>query len=282
MNTKFMLLQPRLGFCSWSVRPRHPADLVQAAHDIGLGQVQLALDPFHEQPRVWETGWEALRVAEVKIASGMVGCVGEDYSSIAAIHRTGGVLPDETWPASWKNFQTVLPLAASAGITQITMHAGFIPPDSGDPIYAKILDRMTQVADLFATRGIVICLETGQEAAETLLAFLQRLKRPNVGINFDPANMLLYGSGDPLSALELLLPHVRSCHIKDAIRSPVKGEWGTEVPVGQGEVNWNGFFGILERQAFQGNLMIEREAGDQRIADIRTAVDKIAKVVAAA
>ncbi|MGD0044716.1 MAG: TIM barrel protein, partial [Isosphaeraceae bacterium] len=114
-------------------------------------------------------------------------------------------------------------------------------------------------------------LETGQETAAVLLGLLEKLDRPNVGVNFDPANMLLYDKGNPIEALRLLGPWVRQVHIKDALRTRVPGTWGQEVPAGTGEVDWRAFFATLEAIGFQGDCVIEREAGDQRVKDIRTA-----------
>jgi L-ribulose-5-phosphate 3-epimerase len=98
-------------------------------------------------------------------------------------------------------------------------------------------------------------------------------------VNFDPANMLLYGSGDPIEALRLLVPFVKQVHVKDATKSPKPGVWGEEVPVGTGEVNWKAFFKTLREGGFDGDLIIEREAGDNRVGDIRHAKDYLPNVV---
>lgn len=269
----------RLGFCSWSVRPGSVIELIDTAKQLELTRLQLALDPLLGPGENWKEAVAQLHAAGIATPSGMVGCVGEDYTTIQSIHETGGVVPDATWPASYANMRVLAPIAAAGGIKLITLHAGFIPEDAGDPVYAKVLERMRQVADLFKTHGLGISLETGQEAAATLLRFFNDLQRQNVGINFDPANMLLYGSGDPIAALRLLGPHVRSCHIKDAVRSPAPGVWGSEVPVGTGQVDWREFFGLLDELKFNGDLMIEREAGEQRVTDIRAARDYLGQLL---
>jgi sugar phosphate isomerase/epimerase len=97
------------------------------------------------------------------------------------------------------------------------------------------------------------------------------LDRPYVGVNFDPANMILYQKGDPIEALRILAPWLKQCHLKDARKTSVIGKWGAEVPVGTGEVDWKAFFGVLDELQFEGNLCIEREAGPQRVADIKSA-----------
>jgi sugar phosphate isomerase/epimerase len=114
-------------------------------------------------------------------------------------------------------------------------------------------------------------LETGQETAPALAALLQKLRRPNTGANFDPANMILYNQGDPIAALRALAGWIRQVHIKDATRTKVAGTWGQEVAAGAGEVDWGAFFATLQQLNFQGHFVIEREAGTQRVADIISA-----------
>src|SRR5262249_2763100 len=148
--------------------------------------------------------------------------------------------------------------------------------------YVKLLRRLRQVADMFAREGIDLALETGQETAETLRSFLEQLDRTNVGVNFDPANMILYDKGDPISALRVLLPWLKQCHIKDARHTRTSGTWGEEVVPGTGGVDWNGFFRVLKDSEFKGFWAIEREAGTQRQADIRAArlfVEQLAKTL---
>ena len=131
------------------------------------------------------------------------------------------------------------------------------------------VDRIDRIAGVFARDGIALGFETGQETAETLAAFLRMLGRKDVGVNFDPANMILYDKGEPLAALRTLGPWIRHCHLKDARRTRVPGAWGEEVAVGAGEVDWTAFLGTLDGLGFKGDLCIEREAGTQRAADIR-------------
>jgi hypothetical protein len=101
-------------------------------------------------------------------------------------------------------------------------------------------------------------LETGQETAETLAHFLRKLDHRAVGVNLDPANMLLYDKGDPVAAVRALGPWLKQCHLKDAVRTKVPGQWGEEVVLGTGQVDWKAF----DRR----ETRIEREAGTQRAA----------------
>jgi sugar phosphate isomerase/epimerase len=123
-------------------------------------------------------------------------------------------------------------------------------------------------------------METGQEPAGELLEFLHDLKRDNVGINFDPANMILYGAGDPIAAIKTLGRFIRHVHVKDATASSKPGaEWGEEVPFGTGQVGADRFIEALHGVEYRGPLCIEREAGNQRLADVKFAVETLKRVV---
>ena len=139
-----------------------------------------------------------------------------------------------------------------------------------------MLERLRVIVDVFAERGVAVAFETGQERADTLLQVLADLERPSAGVNFDPANMILYGTGDPIEALGILAPHVISVHAKD-------GDWppkddpnalGTEKPLGQGSVGMPAFIAKLREIGYKGTINIEREVEDlqQRYADMASAV----------
>ena len=262
-------LSDRLAICSWSVQPKSPAELAEKLNTIGIRRVQLALDPIREGG-AWTDGVAKLADLGVTAPSGMFGAVGEDYSTLDSIRRTGGIVPDATWPQTFANFKQMAPMAQQAGISHVMFHAGFLPHDRKDPDYAKLADRLIKVADVFAAHGLTCCLETGQEEATSLRGFLEELGKPNVRVNFDPANLILYAKGDPIAGLKTLLPYVVSCHIKDATLTKTPGTWGDEVVVGTGEVDWPAFFATLG-QGFTGTLALEREAGDQRVADLQAA-----------
>ena len=261
----------RLAVCSWSLQPANPQQLIGDIKTLEIPRVQIALDPIRTQPTVWGTFPELCAQHGIEMVSGMFGTVGEDYSTMESIRRTGGLVPDSTWEENWRNMPVLAELAERLKLRLVTFHAGFLPHDEHDPAFAKLLRRIRLVADVFAAKAIELGFETGQESAATLLSFLEKLDRPNVGVNFDPANMILYDKGDPIEALQILAPHLKQCHLKDASRTRQPGAWGEEVPVGTGQVNWPAFFQTLENVDFSGVLAIEREAGDQRRRDIQAA-----------
>ena len=264
-------IESRLAVCSWSLQQETPESLVAHLREIGIPRVQLALDPLRENPAAWGKTAELFAAQGIEIVSGMFGTIGEDYSSLDAIKETGGVVPDKHWDANWANIQAVAGIAAALDLKIVTFHAGFLPHEESDPGFAKLLGRITKIADVFDANDIDLGFETGQETADTLRLFLEKLNRPSVGVNFDPANMILYGKGDPIDALETLAPFLKQCHIKDATMTRDPGTWGMEVTVGTGEVDWPAFFSTLAKIDFKGHCCIEREADEQRVADIRTA-----------
>jgi L-ribulose-5-phosphate 3-epimerase len=272
-----MTTAAKLAVCSWSLRPTDPQNLVQQLEEIGIRRVQIALDPLREKPAVWGSLPELCAKHGITFVSGMIGTVGEDYSTLESIKRTGGVVPDGTWDENWRNLQATVPIAKKLGLKLITFHAGFLPHETSDPNFNKLLQRITQIADLFAAAGIELGFETGQETAEALRVFLQQLKKPSVGVNFDPANIILYGKDEPISSLRILGPWLKQCHIKDATKTKAPGTWGEEVVVGTGQVDWKAFFQTAEQLGFKGDYAIEREAGEQRATDIKTARQYMSK-----
>ncbi|MFO1476028.1 MAG: sugar phosphate isomerase/epimerase family protein [Verrucomicrobiota bacterium] len=263
-------IQDRLAVCTWSLRPASPDDLIRQLRTIGISRVQLDLDPLRDRPDTWSETGRLLSEAGVSIVSGMMRCVGEDYSTLESIRRTGGIAPDSTWEQNRRNFFAGADIASALGLGLVTFHAGFLPPET-DPNLVQLCGRLALLAEHFASRNIALGLETGQETAPELASMLRRLGHQNLGVNFDPANMILYDKGDPVDALRLLAPWIRQVHLKDAKRTRIPGTWGKEVPVGSGDVDWPAFFETLTSTAPGADLVIERESGDHCIADIRTA-----------
>ncbi|HWQ91006.1 MAG TPA: sugar phosphate isomerase/epimerase family protein [Clostridia bacterium] len=265
----------RLAVCTWSLQPANPGELISRLQEAGIDRVQLALDPLRAEPSVWGETAREFQANGISIVSGMFGCVGEDYSTLITIRETGGIAPDATWAENLRNIKATVVIAKTLGLKLVTFHAGFLPHDERDPAFAKLLNRLTEIAGLFEKEGICVGLETGQETADSLVGLLRKLNQPNVGVNFDPANMILYDKGNPIDALGVLGPWIKQVHIKDATRTSVPGTWGLEVAAGTGEVDWTAFFKELNRIGFSGNLVIEREAGNQRVTDIRQAKELV-------
>ncbi len=264
---------PRLGVCSWSLQPTSPPDLAAKVADCGLNAIQLALDPIRTGQWDEAETVRTLAAADITILSGMMTTESEDYSTLDTIKATGGIRPDTTWPTNLAAANANADLAARLGLPLVTLHAGFLPHDAANPERTKMLDRLAQLIEVFAARNIRLAFETGQESADTLLDVLADLPPSTLpaGVNFDPANMILYNMGDPIAALQSLAPHVTQLHIKDATPTESPGTWGTEVAVGTGAVDWDAFFTAYRNTGLSCDMVIEREAGGSRIADVRSA-----------
>lgn len=245
----------------------------------GCRGVQLHLDPIGP---AWDEAAtvRTLAAAGIRIVSGMMTMAGEDYATIESIRETGGIRPNATWHANLAAAERNAALAARLGLSLVTFHAGWLPHDEGDPERRVMLGRLATLVKVFGDAGVRVGLETGQESAVTLQSVLEAL--PGAGVNFDPANMLLYGMGDPHQALEALGPRVVQIHAKDAVPSEQPGQWGTEVVVGTGGVEWPRFVAIARRVCPAAAFVIEREAGNDRVADVRTAAAVLGPLLEAA
>lgn len=265
----------QIGVCSWSLQTATPRDLLEKVTALGLKKVQIGLVPHRDDPGLWDGVQDLLAESGISIVSGMFSTIGEDYTSPETIRKTGGVVLDEYWDENLKLAESAAGAAAAMGLKYVSVHAGFLPHDAADPEFEKLSLRVVKLADIFGAKGMEILLETGQETARTLLLFLDEMKRlgaGNVAVNFDPANMILYDMDDPIEALRLLAPQVKQVHVKDAKRTAVKGQWGEEVVVGAGEVDWRAFVGILAENDFEGGYIFEREMGDSRVEDIKQGI----------
>ena len=216
--------------------------------------------------------------AGVTITVVFCGFEGESYVSIPETARTIGLVPPDTRAARAAEALEMAAFARRVGCPVLGMHIGFVPEDRASDDYKDLVTVTQSLLDDLAEHGQRLHLETGQETADHLLQFFDDVARPNLGINFDPANMILYGTGDPIEALKKLGPHVGSIHCKDAVAAdpPVRGkEWGHEVAIGTGEVDFLAYFQTLKSIGYEGPLTIERELSEdpaQQKADIAGAV----------
>ncbi len=212
--------------------------------------------------------------------------VGENYEDIPTVQRTVGLVPDDTRRERVARTKAVSDVAGKLGIDSVACHIGFVSHDFGSASYAAIRDVTRDICDHCGKNGQSFTLETGQEPAKVLLQFIDDVKRPNLKINFDPANMILYGTGDPIEALGVLGRHVISVHCKDGDWPPVDQPeaLGVEKPLGEGSVDFPAFLAKLKEIGYRGLLSIEREEQDQarRAADIRKAIALLEKLKAPA
>jgi sugar phosphate isomerase/epimerase len=271
-----------IGVCSWSLQVKSVPELQRLLDRLGLDVVQIACgDPHHA---AWDEGEampQAATAARFRMSGAMLGFPGEDYTTPQTIQKSGGFGDPATRPQRLERFQWALERVRALGLSDLMLHAGFLP-EPGDPDRKPFLDTLGKVSALAAAKGVTVSFETGQETADLLRRTLDELKCPNLKVNFDPANMLLYDKGDPLRAVEILGPDIRSVHVKDANRPTTPGQWGEEVPLGKGQVNIKAFVKTLKKVGYRGALCIEREVGDQegRMTDVAHGVRYLREALA--
>lgn len=206
---------------------------------------------------------------------------GESYADIAAVRDTVGLVPPGLRAARLEITKKLSDFACEVGIPRFAFHVGCVPENPDDPAYTPIMRMLRLLAGHCRFNGQQLCFETGQESADSLLRLIADTRESNVKVNFDPANMVLYGSGDPIDALGKLAAHVSTVHCKDGKSPAAPGKLGVEVPLGQGEVGFERFIAKLRVIGYEGPLCIEREiTGDQQIADVRQGIELLRRIVA--
>ncbi len=268
-----------LGVCSWSLQVTSVDELKRLLGTLGVTATQIACgDPHHASWSEGDAMPEAALASGLTLTGAMLGFPGEDYTTPQTIQATGGFGDPATRPERLERLAWGLDRTLALGLTDLTLHAGFLP-ESGEPGRKSMLDTLAKAGQMAADKGVTLAFETGQESALLLRLTLDELKSPSIKVNFDPANMLLYDMGDPIHAIEILGPDIRSVHVKDARRPTIPGQWGEEVPLGLGEVDIHRFVRTLKGVGYTGPLVIEREVGDQagRLIDVKHGLEFLRK-----
>lgn len=272
-----------IGVMFWAGRdPRETLREVKAL-GVSCGQLGVPGDmPLEGAAEAWKS---ALEQENFTVVTVFCAYIGESYADIPTVEKTVGFIPESTRAEREQRTKDVSHFAAAIGVKSIACHVGFVPEDRSDPRYTAVRDLVRRICDHAALHGQTFALETGQEPAEILLEFLKDVDRKNLGINFDPANLIMYGSGDPIQAVEVLHEHLLSVHAKDGTWPPKKpeGALGTEAPLGEGAVGMDKFIAKLKQVGYKGTLNVEREIDDlqQKKIDMRKGVDLLKRLTAA-
>jgi sugar phosphate isomerase/epimerase len=234
---------------------------LSVAKELGVPTIQLHAP--HAKSRTEEKAKEFLgRLDELSITITAVfgGFEGESYADIPTVHRTVGLVPPETRAERTREMGEIADFAKLLGVKVVALHLGFVPAERSDPMYPDVIQVTRQLCDHCRRNDQNLHLETGQETAEILVRFIEDTERDNLFVNFDPANMILYGAGEPIAALEKVGKYVKSVHCKDGkwAKNPGK-EWGQEVPLGEGDVGMENYLRTLAKIGYTGPLTVERE-----------------------
>ncbi|MCY3008967.1 MAG: sugar phosphate isomerase/epimerase [Planctomycetota bacterium] len=234
---------------------------LEVARELGVPTIQLHTP--HAEGRTPEAAEKFVRKLKdygIELTCVFGGFEGESYADIPTVERTIGLVPRETRDARLVEMKEISDFTRLLGCSVIGLHVGVVPHDRGSKDYAEVIDITRQLCDHAARNGQAVHLETGQETAEALLKYIEDSERKNLFINFDPANMILYGTGEPIPALKMVGKYVRSVHCKDGTWSDQPGvTWGCEVPLGKGDVDMRAYLSTLKEIGYTGPLTIERE-----------------------
>ncbi len=234
---------------------------LEVAHELGVPTIQLhAPAPATRTKDNARRFLDRLSTMNIRITAVFGGFKGESYADIPTVTRSVGLVPPATRAERTREMKEIADFARLLGVDVVALHIGCVPHEATDPLYEDVVKVTRDICDHCRRQNQALHLETGQEPADTLAQFIDDVERDNLFINFDPANMILYGSGEPIVALEKLGRWVKSVHCKDATWAPHPGqEWGAEVPLGQGDVNMELYLRTLAKIGYQGPLTIERE-----------------------
>jgi len=252
-----------------------PERELQKVAELGLPTCQLATwDPEAYTDDNAERVRRACADSGVEITSLWTGYPGPATWDFVDGPATIGFVPPEYREMRVAALVRGAAFARDIGVASITTHAGFIPESPRDPLYAGTVGALRRIAERCKELGLSFCFETGQETPITLLRVMTDIGTGNLGVNLDPANLLMYGKANPVDALDILGPYVRGVHAKDGEYPTEPGKLGVEKPLGEGRVGFDRLIPKLKRFGYAGALTIEREiSGDQQVRDIRRAVE---------
>lgn len=183
---------------------------------------------------------------------------------------TIGLVPAKTRAARIDALHQVSDFAKQLGVAQVQTHCGFIPEDPADPLYRGAVEAIREVAQHCQANGQYFLMETGQETPTTMSRMIRDVAMPNLAVGLDTANLILYGKANPVDAVDILGPHIRSVHAKDGRWPTNPSELGEEVLIGKGLVDFRQVFTKLHRLEYAGAITIEREtSGPQQIEDVK-------------
>jgi|TARA_B110000263_G_scaffold6572_1_gene5654 sugar phosphate isomerase/epimerase len=237
---------------------------IEVAHELGVPTIQL-----HAPAKETRTAENAekflsyLNQLGITLTAVFGGFEGESYADIPTVVETVGIVPPAMRAARVQEMKEIADFAHMLQCNVVALHLGFIPHDKSDPLYGEVVEVTRDILDHCKNNNQNLHLETGQETAAGLLEFIGDVERDNLFINFDPANMILYGTGEPIEALRQVGALVRSVHCKDATWADNPGvEWGAEVPLNDGAVGMEDYLRTLDAIGYTGPLTIEREISE--------------------
>jgi L-ribulose-5-phosphate 3-epimerase len=259
-----------------------PEERLRMAHDLGFPTVFLSMDDYIGSftPDLARQYRDLL--AKYQLTATTVEVVGPPPLKWNFMQGpdTIGVVPPKTRAARIDALHQASDFAKLVGIPQVQTHCGFIPENPGDALYTQAVEAIRTVAKHCQGNGQDFLMETGQETPTTMSRAIHDVGLPNLGVGLDTANLLLYGKANPVDAVDILGPHVKSVHAKDGRWPTNPNEFGEEVLIGKGLVDFRAVFTKLHRVGYKGAISIEREtSGPQQIEDVKAEKAYLERVI---
>jgi L-ribulose-5-phosphate 3-epimerase len=278
-QTRAASAKPRLGVTIGVVGKSTPDEAIAKVHAFGLPtcQVHVGMAP----PGLAGPLKDALAKYQVEATAVMTLGPGRMVWDFYDGPRTIGIVPPATRAARTDALKRASDLGKTCGIRAVHTHCGFIPENPNDSLYSETVAAIKDVASHCKANGQTFLMETGQESPITLLRAIEDTQLDNIGVNLDTANLILYGKGEPVGALDVIGKYVRGLHAKDGLYPTDPKKLGQEVPIGQGRVNFPEVIRKLHQLAYTGPITIEREtSGAQQEADIRASITFLDRLIA--
>jgi len=255
-----------------------PDAAMAKVHDLGLPTCQVYVEVIEDS--LAGRLRRALNKYQIEATSLVVGGPGKEVWDFYGGPLTIGLVPRETRDARIAHIKKASDFAKQCGIAAVQTHCGFIPENPNDPVYKETIAAMRDVAEYCQRNGQNFRYETGQETPITLVRAMQDVGLNNQGVNFDLANLILYGKANPVDAIELLGPYIQGIHAKDGLWPTNPKELGSEVPIGKGKVDFPQIIARLKEMNYRGAVTIEREiSGPQQMEDVRASKAYLEKLI---
>ena len=238
-----------------------PEKDLKIVKDLGFTVCQISLENF--TPQLAEKLSSTLSGYKLKATSLICSGPGPDIYTFTEGPATIGLVPRENRAARVERLKKGIDFCKAAGIPAIQTHFGFIPEYPKDPSYKEFIDTMKPLAMYAQQKGIDIYCETGQETPITLLRAIKDIGTGNVFVNYDTANLILYGKANPVDGLKVMGKYVRSLHAKDGKYPVDPYKLGEEVPIPTGDVDFPAVISSLKKLNFRGPIIIEYELANK-------------------
>jgi sugar phosphate isomerase/epimerase len=247
-----------------------PDAAIRRVHEMGFPTCQVSVGATDDATLAKLRA--ALDLYRVEATSAVSGGPGPEIYDLYRGPETIGLVPRDFRAARIAHMKAVADFAQKAGIPAVQGHCGFIPENPNDAVYKETIDAIREVALYCKSKGLNLRCETGQETPITLVRAIRDVGTDNVGVNFDAANLVMYGKANPVDAVDLLGPYIQGVHAKDGVYPTDPRKLGAEVPIGKGVVNWPVLVEKLKAIGYSNPLTIEREIrGEKQTADILAA-----------